>query len=643
MSALKNAKNGDVIKLAEGEYSAVNIKNIDIPGNVTITSANAKNPAVFTDLAVRNSSGLTFSNIEFSEKVAGRDNGFLVLGSSDIHFDKLDVHGLANLGSGKESALMLIRNSSDISVTNSEFSNGQHGLGLLDNDGVTVTGNSFHDLRTDGVRGGGTSNLVIDGNMFTDFYPGEGDHPDAIQLWTTNTNRTAENITITNNLITRGDGEPVQGIFLRDQLGVLPYENVTITGNMVVGGMYNGIAVNGVNGGVIANNTVLGVDGQKSWIRTDAASDFAVKSNLSTSYMLAAGQTGSTANKVALDPLDGGAGAVFTWLTAKGGLAAAAGASVGAIMSALKLNLNASSFIPDADRITTINGTWANDQLKVAAIGNSKIVAGAGDDVITGGGADGSKHSLYGGAGDDKYLIRSSGDKVIELANGGTDIVSTRISYSLTEHVEDLRLEVGGLVGEGNGLANRITGSSGEDEVYGLGGDDIIQTGEGDDYLNGGDGNDTLRGDGGNDTLDGGAGSDTLLGGTGDDLLYGGGGADILEGGAGADKLFGGAGADQFRFRQDDLQSDKIDMIMDFARGTDRISLSLADANINTSANDAFKFIGTKAFSHVAGQLRYDVVNGSAHVYGDLNGDGVKDFELVINKVATLAATDFIL
>ncbi|PND70702.1 calcium-binding protein, partial [Escherichia coli] len=68
---------------------------------------------------------------------------------------------------------------------------------MLDSVGVTVRGNYFHDLRSDGVRGGGVSDIVVSDNLFTNFRPAFGDHPDAIQFWTLNQPNSASAITIT--------------------------------------------------------------------------------------------------------------------------------------------------------------------------------------------------------------------------------------------------------------------------------------------------------------------------------------------------------------------------------------------------------------------------------------------------------------
>ena len=58
----------------------------------------------------------------------------------------------------------------------------------------------------------------------------------------------------------------------------------------------------------------------------------------------------------------------------------------------------------------------------------------------------------------------------------------------------------------------------------------------------------------------------------------------------------------------------------------------------------AFVFIGTDAFSVPEfdnGQIRYDVVGGAVHIFGDINADGVADFQLIVNNVTAVDFNDF--
>lgn len=146
------------------------------------------------------------------------------------------------------------------------------------------------------------------------------------------------------------------------------------------------------------------------------------------------------------------------------------------------------------------------------------------------------------------------------------------------------------------------------------------------------------------DVVVGGRGGDTLTGRAGHDTLVGGEGNDLLSGDGGHDALAGGKGADTFNFGGDYPTAGGTDTILDFSRlDGDKIKLHSIDANTNTAANDAFKFIGTEAFHNVAGELRYVVEGGNAMVYGDVNGDGVADFTIKVAGVGSLSSGDFIL
>jgi len=82
----------------------------------------------------------------------------------------------------------------------------------------------------------------------------------------------------------------------------------------------------------------------------------------------------------------------------------------------------------------------------------------------------------------------------VELAGGGTDTVRSWTAWTLGDHLENLTLLGGALVGTGNGLANALTGNGSNNTLNGMGG------------------NDTLTGAGGNDifVFTGGFGADVI-------------------------------------------------------------------------------------------------------------------------------------
>jgi serralysin len=138
-----------------------------------------------------------------------------------------------------------------------------------------------------------------------------------------------------------------------------------------------------------------------------------------------------------------------------------------------------------------------------------------------------------------------------------------------------------------------------------------------------------------------------LIGNAGNNVLRGLDGDDLLEaGGGGSDRLFGGAGADTFRFVQLDASGAsyaKADSIGDFSQAEgDRIDLSAMDAAVLTAGQQDFAFIGKAAFSGKAGELQTIVANGNTYVQGDLNGDKLIDFVIVLDGKMTLTADSFV-
>jgi hypothetical protein len=203
---------------------------------------------------------------------------------------------------------------------------------------------------------------------------------------------------------------------------------------------------------------------------------------------------------------------------------------------------------------------------------------------------------------------------------------------------------VGGYL-PGTGGNDKIDGLAGNDTILGLGGNDVIGGGSGDDNVLGGSGNDFIDGGLGKDRIDGGEGSDGLLGGDGADYLTGGNGNDFFLGGRGTDGYVGGAGADTFIFEfAADSTVGAADFIKDFSSAEgDRIELSAIDA-ITGGADNAFTLVS--AFTKVAGQLLvkyYNTTTQGANVYGDVNGDGLADFQISVQNVTSLSASDFVL
>ncbi len=224
---------------------------------------------------------------------------------------------------------------------------------------------------------------------------------------------------------------------------------------------------------------------------------------------------------------------------------------------------------------------------------------------------------MAGGLGDDIYVVKQSGDVVIENVDAGIDRVRAGIDYTLGANVENLTLiGTDSLQGTGNALDNLLRGN------------------EGNNILNGGLGNDILRGRIGNDTLNGGEGDDILRGQEDDDMLNGNQGDDVLDGGIGNDVLIGGFGDD--RYIIDDLNDtiienanegvDQINSSLTYtlANGSNIEELTLTDeADIDGTGNDLDnRIIGNLGNNMLNGGLGNDILDGKGGIDTLIGGLG---------------------
>ncbi|WP_137177490.1 VCBS domain-containing protein [Roseomonas sp. AR75] len=222
----------------------------------------------------------------------------------------------------------------------------------------------------------------------------------------------------------------------------------------------------------------------------------------------------------------------------------------------------------------TLSGDEGDDLLGGGG-GTDSLSGGEGNDLLNGGaGAD----TAQGGAGNDRYRVDHAGDRVIEAAGEGRDVVVAFVDLIMPGHVEILRQ--GGtmpLSGTGDARGNALHGNAAANLLRGL---------------------------------------------DGADMLAGGGGEDTLLGGAGADLLLGGAGADWFRY---DLPGDGADRIADFTPGEDRIAVSAAGFGFASPGDlEAAQFVarvgnGSTAASGTA-QFIYNTATGM--MFFDADGQG---------------------
>ncbi|MBW7959847.1 MAG: calcium-binding protein, partial [Candidatus Promineofilum sp.] len=247
------------------------------------------------------------------------------------------------------------------------------------------------------------------------------------------------------------------------------------------------------------------------------------------------------------------------------------------------------------------------------------------------------------------YVVSTTTTVISEGADEGIDSVESSVTYTLSDHVENLVLTgVAAIHATGNALDNTLTGNAAANTLNGMAGADTMIGGAGDDvYIvdDAGDvvveilnqGNDTVQAsisyalsdhvenltltgtadiDGTGNALD-----NNIIGNGGVNILSGGEGNDTLDGMAGADTMIGGAGNDIY------IVDNALDVIVENAdEGIDTvqsaIAWTLADhvenltltgaAAINGTGNAGDNtIIGTTGNNTLVGLDGNDVLNGN--------------------------------
>jgi hypothetical protein len=260
------------------------------------------------------------------------------------------------------------------------------------------------------------------------------------------------------------------------------------------------------------------------------------------------------------------------------------------------------SLYDGADLFDNIGGVVTDD-----------VFTGNGDDVIRPGA---TAETFYGGVGQDQLDFSSSSGLRVSLVDGSG------------------------------------TGRASGDRYWDI--EDVVGSQTGTDTIIGNQAANTFWGNGGNDTLHGGLGEDLLLGGAGGDKLYGGGdsdsllgsnGADLLHGGAGTDTLIGGLDktADLFVFSAatDSGRGIYRDVVVQFERGIDDIVLREIDAKAHTtSINENFAWAGKSAAAHA---VWWTATSQGVVLHGDVDGNKIADFEILLKGLTGLGQSDVIL
>jgi len=388
----------------------------------------------------------------------------------------------------------------------------------------------------------------------------------------------------------------------RAAIGLAPVSQTTYNANMavlqanpVVGRLTDNV---GIAYGAIIENAI---GGSGNDLLVGNAADNVLRGNAGDDGLTGADGNDTLDGGIGADNMIGGTGSDLYYVDHTGDqVVELAGEGTDTVSSAISYTLGA-----NVENLTLTGaaadgtGNSLDNDITGNALAN-RIDGGAGAD------------SMIGGAGNDLYFVDQAGDRVVELADEGRDTVSSAISYTLGDNVENLILTGTATNGTGNGLDNVITGN---------------------------------------------ALANRLSGGGGADRLVGGDGIDFMTGGAGSDTFVAELNSTRVQTKQGAIS---FDVITDFQSGVDKIDLSALSSDLH----QVFSFHGS-ARSRDAGDITfksYDSVNGAENALGvDLDGvagvspysgpvtvvfgnthGGDADFAMVLFNTGSVSSTDFI-
>jgi Right handed beta helix region len=315
LAAIQGATTGVTLLLAPGEYTAFRLNAVNISQGVTITSLVPTQPAVLDGFYITNSSHLTFSDLVFSVSASIDPDPFRLDNSQSVTINQIYAHGDMNAPPPRNG--LYVYQSTSVTVTNSVFRKLKDGILNYYSSALNESGNLFEEMGDDGIDGAAVNNALLSNNVFDNFQTVAPNHPDAIQFFTQGTTVASYNITITGNLTYRANGNANQGFFLKDEVGTLPYRNVTISNNTAIGTLYNAIGGYNFIGAQISGNYIGGFSDYFARIFLTTSSNVTAANNSAPIYIFTSDSNLSTKNNITVPNVtDGGAALIAAWRSA---------------------------------------------------------------------------------------------------------------------------------------------------------------------------------------------------------------------------------------------------------------------------------------------------------------------------------------
>lgn len=250
--AFASAVGGDKVVLS-GNFGWTKLADYSYSSMVTVDASAAS----FTNSwQLDNISNVTVVGGTFGSAVASTRLGkaIAVYGGSNLSF----TNG-TYLGAAKDGGLS-ISNATNVNVSSNTFSNLTVGGGFTNVTGLTLTNNAVGGAKKDGFNIVGSHKVLASHNSCTGNSPSPGAHPDCIQLWSIAGKTPMSDIKILDNY---ASGATQGFTIFTPQLGGA--DRVTMSGNVVMSTMPQGLACYGCRDSVLSDNLLITLAGAAHW------------------------------------------------------------------------------------------------------------------------------------------------------------------------------------------------------------------------------------------------------------------------------------------------------------------------------------------------------------------------------------------
>jgi len=251
---------GTLIRVNPGNYGELRWERRDhSKGRVFVVAATGTMPT-FSHITVNGSANISLDGLRVSTTDRAR---VMLNGTRNVTFTGGEITGLTQNGDpwDEEGTGIHIRTATNVAVQDVKMLEMRLGAFIQRSRNVHFRYNRIMYIR-EGVNIAAADGLTVQGNHISHIYPryNIGEHPDAIQFWTTNETTGSKHVRLIENVLILGGRRAVHGVFARSERAAdgVRHSDFEVTRNVYFGSAVHGLSFGDIDGLRARNNVVVG-------------------------------------------------------------------------------------------------------------------------------------------------------------------------------------------------------------------------------------------------------------------------------------------------------------------------------------------------------------------------------------------------